>query len=141
MHASTVPLGRRGFADRDVARHHGNAGPGDDQPDGRGVGLWDAALPRLPAWHRRRNRGGAARGRDGDHGGPPRRPGGADGAAADAIAKVLILTIMIIVINTAWLAAGTSLAPLLRDPGRARLVNRCLAAVLLAAAALTVLGR
>jgi threonine/homoserine/homoserine lactone efflux protein len=46
---------------------------------------------------------------------------------------------MIVVINTAWLAAGTSLAPLLRNPRHARLVNRCLAAVLLAAAALTVL--
>jgi threonine/homoserine/homoserine lactone efflux protein len=63
----------------------------------------------------------------------------ADGTAADAIAKVLILTVMIVVINTAWLGAGTSLAPLLRDPRRVRVVNRCLAAVLLAAAGLTVL--
>src|SRR5436190_6969480 len=103
MHASTVPLGRRGFADRDVARHHGNAGPGDDQPDGRGVGLWDAALPRLPAWHRRRNRGGAARGRDGDHGGPPRRPGGA--AGADRRRRRLIV----------WLAYHIATAPPLSD--------------------------
>ncbi|HSD02911.1 MAG TPA: LysE family transporter [Gaiellales bacterium] len=62
----------------------------------------------------------------------------ADGTAADAAAKVAVLTVMIVGINTAWLAAGSSLAPLLRDPGRARLVNRCLAGVLVAAAALTV---
>jgi len=62
----------------------------------------------------------------------------ADGAAADATAKVAVLTGMIVVINAAWLAAGASLAPLLRDPARARLVNRSLAGVLVAAAALTV---
>jgi threonine/homoserine/homoserine lactone efflux protein len=62
----------------------------------------------------------------------------AGGTAADAAAKVAVLTVMIVFINTAWLAAGSSLAPLLRDPGRARLVNRGLAAVLVVAAALTV---
>jgi threonine/homoserine/homoserine lactone efflux protein len=62
----------------------------------------------------------------------------ADGTAADAAAKVAVLAVMIVVINTAWLAAGSSLAPFLRDPGRARLVNRCLAGMLVAAAALTV---
>ncbi len=58
----------------------------------------------------------------------------ADGTAADAAGKVAVLTVMIVVINAAWLAAGSSLAPLLRDAGRARLVNRCLAGVLVAAA-------
>jgi threonine/homoserine/homoserine lactone efflux protein len=62
----------------------------------------------------------------------------ADGTAADAGGKVAVLTAMIVVINTAWLAAGASLAPLLRDPARARLVNRSLAGVLVAAAAHTV---
>jgi threonine/homoserine/homoserine lactone efflux protein len=62
----------------------------------------------------------------------------AAGAAADAAAKVAVLTVMIVVINAAWLAAGASLAPLLRNPRRARLVNRCLAGVLVAAAALAV---
>lgn len=62
----------------------------------------------------------------------------ADGTAADAAAKVAVLTVMIVLINTAWLAAGSTLAPLLRDRGRARLVNRCLAGVLVAAAALTI---
>jgi len=54
------------------------------------------------------------------------------------LGKVAVLTAMIVVINSGWLAAGASLAPLLRDPGRARLVNRSLAGVLVAAAALTV---
>jgi threonine/homoserine/homoserine lactone efflux protein len=62
----------------------------------------------------------------------------ADGAAADAAVKVAVLTGMIVVINAAWLAAGASLAPLLSDPRRARLVNRSLAAVLVVAAALAV---
>jgi threonine/homoserine/homoserine lactone efflux protein len=62
----------------------------------------------------------------------------AHGAAADAAAKVAVLSVLIVVINATWLAAGSSLAPLLRHPGRARLVNRCLAALLVAAAALTV---
>ena len=46
--------------------------------------------------------------------------------AADAAAKVAVLAVLIVVINAAWLAAGCSLAPLLRHPGRARLVNCCL---------------
>jgi threonine/homoserine/homoserine lactone efflux protein len=62
----------------------------------------------------------------------------AHGTAADAAAKVAVLAVLIVVINAAWLAAGSSLAPLLRHSRRARLVNRCLAAVLVAAVALTV---
>ena len=46
---------------------------------------------------------------------------------------------MIVAINSTWLAAGASLAPLLRDARRARLVNGGLAGVLLVAAALTVI--
>src|SRR3982074_524420 len=60
-------------------------------------------------------------------------------AATDALAKILILTLMIVVINTTWLVAGTSLAPLLRDPRRARLVNASLAAALVGATALAAL--
>jgi threonine/homoserine/homoserine lactone efflux protein len=63
----------------------------------------------------------------------------ADGAAVDAAAKVAVLAVMIVAINTTWLAAGASLAPLLRDARRARLVNGGLAGVLVAAAALTVI--
>jgi threonine/homoserine/homoserine lactone efflux protein len=63
----------------------------------------------------------------------------AGGAAVDAAAKTAVLTVMIVVINSTWLAAGASLAPLLRDPRRARRVNGALAAVLVVAAALTVI--
>jgi threonine/homoserine/homoserine lactone efflux protein len=62
----------------------------------------------------------------------------AGGAAVDAAAKVAVLAVMIVVINSTWLAAGASLAPLLRDARRARLVNGGLAGVLAAAAVLTV---
>ena len=55
-------------------------------------------------------------------------------AAIDATAKVAVLVVMIVVINTTWLAAGASLTPLLRDPRRARRVNALLAAVLVVAA-------
>jgi threonine/homoserine/homoserine lactone efflux protein len=58
----------------------------------------------------------------------------AGGAALDAAAKTAVLTVMIVVINATWLAAGASLAPLLRDPRRARWINGSLAAVLVAAA-------
>ena len=49
-------------------------------------------------------------------------------------AKVAVLTAMIVLINTAWLLAGASLASVLRDPRRARIVNILLAVVLVAAA-------
>jgi threonine/homoserine/homoserine lactone efflux protein len=63
----------------------------------------------------------------------------AGGAALDAAAKTAVLTVMIVLINGTWLAVGASLAPLLRDPRRARWINGALAAVLVAAAALTVI--
>jgi threonine/homoserine/homoserine lactone efflux protein len=63
----------------------------------------------------------------------------AGGAVPDAAAKVGVLTLMIVLINVTWLAAGASLAPLLRDPSRARVVNGTLAAVLVVAAGLTVM--
>ena len=59
-------------------------------------------------------------------------------AVLDAAAKVGVLTLMIVLINTTWLGAGASLAPLLRDPSWARVVNRTLAAVLVVAAGLAV---
>jgi threonine/homoserine/homoserine lactone efflux protein len=59
-------------------------------------------------------------------------------AAADAAAKVAVLAALIVVINATWLAAGASLAPVLRDPRRARILNPALAAVLVAAAVLAV---
>ena len=62
-----------------------------------------------------------------------------DTAFADAAAKTVVLTVMIVLIMTAWLVAGASLAPLLRDPHRARIVNTALAAALVGATALAVL--
>src|SRR5438309_1241242 len=54
-------------------------------------------------------------------------------------ANIAVLTAMIIAISALWLVAATSLAPLLRDPGRARVVNAALAVALVGATALAVL--
>jgi threonine/homoserine/homoserine lactone efflux protein len=62
----------------------------------------------------------------------------ADTAAADAAAKVAVLTGVIVLIMSVWLVAGASLAPVLRDPVRARVVNAVLAAALVGATALAV---
>lgn len=61
-----------------------------------------------------------------------------DDATADAAAKTGVLSVMIVLIMAAWLTAGASLAPLLRDPGRARVVNVTLAAALVGATALAI---
>jgi len=63
----------------------------------------------------------------------------AHGATSDAAAKTAVLVAMIVVINATWLAAGRSLAPLLRDARRARVVNAVLATALVAATAVAVL--
>ncbi len=63
----------------------------------------------------------------------------ADTATTDAVAKIAVLTAMIILITTTWLIAGASLAPLLRDPHRSRIINTVLAAALVGATALAVL--
>jgi threonine/homoserine/homoserine lactone efflux protein len=60
-------------------------------------------------------------------------------AATDAGVKVALLSGMIVLINGAWLLVGASLAPALRDPHRARVVNVVLATALVGAAALAVL--
>jgi threonine/homoserine/homoserine lactone efflux protein len=62
----------------------------------------------------------------------------AGSAPVDATVKVAVLTLMIVVINGAWLLAGASLAPVLRHPRRARVVNVLLAVVLVATTALAV---
>jgi threonine/homoserine/homoserine lactone efflux protein len=59
----------------------------------------------------------------------------ADAASIDAAAKVLVLTAMIVLINAGWLIAGASLAPLLRQPRRARMINVALAITLVGATA------
>jgi threonine/homoserine/homoserine lactone efflux protein len=63
----------------------------------------------------------------------------ADTATIDAAAKTLVLSLMIVLIMTAWLTAGASLAPLLREPRRAHIINSILAAALVAATALALL--
>lgn len=63
----------------------------------------------------------------------------ADDTTTDAAAKVVVLTAMIVAICAMWLAAGTSIAPLLRDRRRARVVNGALAVALVGATALAVL--
>ena len=63
----------------------------------------------------------------------------ADRAALDAAAKVALLGLMIVLINTIWLLAGASLTRLLRQPRRARLVNVTLAVALVGASALAIL--
>jgi threonine/homoserine/homoserine lactone efflux protein len=60
-------------------------------------------------------------------------------STVDALLKVAVLSVMIVAINVVWLAAGTSLAPLLREPRRARVVNVALAVLLVAATAAAVL--
>jgi len=57
----------------------------------------------------------------------------ATGPLADAVTKTLALTLMVILICSAWLLAGASLAPVLRDPRRSRIMNITLAAALVAA--------
>ena len=57
-------------------------------------------------------------------------------ATTDAAAKIAVLTVMIILIMVIWLIVGASLAPLLRDPRRARIINATLAAALIGATAL-----
>ena len=61
-----------------------------------------------------------------------------DSATGDAAAKTVVLSVMIVLIMGAWLIAGASLAPLLRDARRARIINAVLAAALVAATALAV---
>jgi threonine/homoserine/homoserine lactone efflux protein len=63
----------------------------------------------------------------------------ADAATMDATAKIAVLTAMIVVICATWLVAGRSIAPLLRDPRRSRLLNVALAVALAGATALAVL--
>ena len=63
----------------------------------------------------------------------------ADTATTDATAKIGVLTAMIVMICATWLVAGTSIAPLLREPRRARLVNVALGVAVVGATALAVL--
>ena len=57
----------------------------------------------------------------------------AAGPVLDAMLKVLVLTVLIVVVHVGWLAAGRLLEPLLRTPRRARAVNITLAGMLVLA--------
>jgi threonine/homoserine/homoserine lactone efflux protein len=57
-------------------------------------------------------------------------------ATADAAAKVALLAAMIVLISVAWLVAGATLAPLLRHPVLARVINVVLATALVGATVL-----
>jgi threonine/homoserine/homoserine lactone efflux protein len=61
-------------------------------------------------------------------------------ATTDALVKIVVLSAIIVVINVSWVVAGAALAPLLRDPARARTINVVLAVTLVGATALAVLG-
>ncbi|WP_157042021.1 hypothetical protein [Nitriliruptor alkaliphilus] len=63
----------------------------------------------------------------------------ADSPQADAALKLVVLTGMIAMIHVAWLMAGASIAPLLRNPRRARTINAGMAVALLAATMLAFL--
>jgi threonine/homoserine/homoserine lactone efflux protein len=60
-------------------------------------------------------------------------------ATADAVAKVAVLSLVVVLIMAVWLLTGAWFASTLRDPFRARVVNLTLAAALVAATALAIL--
>jgi threonine/homoserine/homoserine lactone efflux protein len=59
--------------------------------------------------------------------------------ALDAGIKLAVLSAMIVVIHLAWLTAGASLARVLQDPVRSRLVNLAMAAGLVATTVMALL--
>ena len=61
-------------------------------------------------------------------------------AVTDALAKISLLTAIIVLIHLAWICAGIPLAPLLKNPRLSRALNLTLAAALVAAIVLAVLG-
>jgi len=63
-----------------------------------------------------------------------------DDRTLDAVVKTALLGVMIVLIHLCWLLAGASLSRVLRDPAASRIVNLALAASLVAATAIAVLG-
>jgi threonine/homoserine/homoserine lactone efflux protein len=59
--------------------------------------------------------------------------------AADTAAKLLVLTLMIVLIHLCWLVAGASFAGALRDPVRSRIANIVFALALVVSVALPLL--
>jgi threonine/homoserine/homoserine lactone efflux protein len=64
----------------------------------------------------------------------------ADTATTDAAAKLAVLVVVMVLVLAGWLVVGAVFASVVRDPGRARVVNLVLAAALVVTTALAVLG-
>ena len=60
----------------------------------------------------------------------------AEDHARDAVAKTVVLSVMIVIIHLFWLSAGAWLSKMLHDPVRSRIVNVALAACLVVIAGL-----
>jgi threonine/homoserine/homoserine lactone efflux protein len=63
-----------------------------------------------------------------------------ESGALDAVFKIALLGVMIVVIHMCWLLAGASLSRVLQDPTSARIVNVSLAMGLVVTTAVAVLG-
>jgi len=57
-----------------------------------------------------------------------------------AFAKVLVLSLLAVAVNTTWLAFGASIAAVLRNPAKARVASLLFAGLLLASVAFAALG-
>jgi threonine/homoserine/homoserine lactone efflux protein len=64
----------------------------------------------------------------------------ADDPGRDAMVKIIVLSLMIVLIHLGWLLVGVSLARVLRDPVWARVVNVTLAVALVAMTIASLLG-
>ena len=53
-----------------------------------------------------------------------------DRPALDAFAKLVTLFLLVVIVNSSWLVLGASLARFLRNPRTGRIINLCLAALL-----------
>jgi threonine/homoserine/homoserine lactone efflux protein len=63
-----------------------------------------------------------------------------DDHALDAVVKVALLGVMIVIIHFFWLSAGASLSRVLRDPVSSRIVNVVLAGCLVVTTVIAALG-
>lgn len=63
-----------------------------------------------------------------------------DDPMLDALAKIGALSLVIIVVNSAWLLFGSALSSLLRDPKKGRIANIVFAIMLVGSVALAFLG-
>ena len=64
---------------------------------------------------------------------------GFERSVTEAVVKIAVLTIMIVIIHFVWLMAGVSLSRLLHSPTGSRIVNLLFAAILIATTIMTLL--